>query len=356
MTTGFSQTKILTAAAFLVMVALLAFSLVDSNSDADVTATPATTVNIYSYRQPFLIEPLFAEFTAETGIQVKTVFASKGLIERVALEGKRSPVDVVLTKNFHHLQRAGETVARPVESEILSAHIPPALRDPENRWFALTQRARVLFVSKERVSETSISYESLADPKWRGRLCMRSGQHPYNLSLFAGLLTHYGEDWTQTWLEGVKANLTGKPAGNDRAQVKQVFSGACDVALSNTYYMGAMLDNEKNPEQKDWASSVRMVFPTGQDFGTHVNVSGMIMAKYAPNPEAAQKFMEFMVSEKAQKVYAQTNYEYPARQSVPASNLVASWGALHADTTPLSKIADHYEKTSLLVDKVGFND
>lgn len=351
-----SKTSYLTASAIFLLAALAALRHGATDKTAEKTANAPATVNIFSYRQPFLIEPLFDEFTDQTGIQVKTVFASKGLIERVALEGERSPVDVVLTKNFHHMERAGKTIAQPVKSDVLTAHIPPALRDMENHWFALTQRARVLFVSKERVSETRISYESLADPKWRGRLCMRSGQHPYNLSLFAALLTHYGEDWTQNWLEGVKANLASRPAGNDRAQVKQVFAGKCDVALANTYYMGKMLDNTQKPEQKEWADTVRLVFPTGQGFGTHVNVSGMIMTKHAPNPEAARKFMEFMVSEKAQKIYAETNYEYPARKSVAAGALVAGWGDLQADTTPLSKIAENYEKASLLIDRVGFDD
>ncbi len=317
---------------------------------------PKQIVNIYSYRQPFLIQPLFDAFTQQTGIEVKTVFASKGLIERVSLEGARSPVDVVLTKNFHHLEKAGKTIAQPVSSKILTQHIPIALRGENNKWFGLTQRARVLFVSRDRVKEKHIHYESLASPKWKGRLCMRSGQHPYNLSLFAAMQTHYGKAWTREWLKGVKANLVSKPAGNDRAQIKQIYAGKCDIALANTYYMGKMTTNEKIPEQKKWALSVRLIFPTGVDFGTHVNVSGMVMAKYAPHPEAARQFMEFMVSKNAQKIYAETNYEYPARAGVEIAPLVASWGQLEADTTPLTSITKNYEKVSFLLDEVDFNN
>ena len=329
------------------------------NKTDNTPSNAAQTVHIYSYRQPTLIQPLFDAFTRETGIEVKTVFANKGLIERVMLEGERSPVDVVLTSNFHHLAEAGEKIAQAVKSEQLTQHIPPAYRDPQNKWFSVTLRARVLFAAQNRVSEKQISYEELSDPKWQGRLCMRSGQHPYNLSLFAAMMERHGEAWTREWLMGVKANLARKPAGNDRAQVKQIYANECDLALANTYYMGMMQFNDKNPEQREWAQTVRLVFPTSQknekDFGTHINVSGMVMAKHAPHPEAALAFMEFMLTPQAQKIYAETNYEYPVRRDVEAASYVSAWGELNADTTPLADIARYYKKASYLVDEINFN-
>ncbi len=329
-------------------------------SKTDISSPSAPqTVNVYSYRQPDLIQPLFDAFTRETGIEVKTVFANKGLIERVMLEGERSPVDVILTSNFHHLAEAGEKIAQAVNSKQLTQHIPRAFRDPQNKWFSVTLRARVLFAAKDRVSEEPIIYEDLADPKWQGRLCMRSGQHPYNLSLFAAMMARHGEAWTRNWLLGVKENLARKPAGNDRAQVKQIYAGQCDLALANTYYMGNMQFNDKNPEQKQWAKNVRLIFPTSQkddnNFGTHINVSGMVMAKHAPHPDAALAFMEFMLTPQAQKIYAEANYEYPVRADVAPAAFVAAWGSLKPDTTPLAEIAQYYKKASYLVDEINFN-
>ena len=312
-------------------------------------------VNVYSYRQPFLVEPLFDAFTAETGIGVKVIFAQKGLIERIEAEASNSPADVVLTTDIANLSQAAEKIAQPVRSAILKQYIPASARSDDDLWFGLTWRARIAYVSKERVSQESLTYTELADEKWRGKICLRSGQHPYNNALFSAMLAHLGEAKFRQWLLGLKGNLTEKPSGNDRAQVRRVFGGVCDVAIGNTYYMGKMQTNEKNPEQKQWAASVRPVFPLMPDGGTHVNVSGMVMAKYAPNQQNAQKLMEFLVSAQAQKIYAEVNFEYPVRQDVTVSPLVQSWGQLQVDALPMDEIARLRQRAGEIVDETGFN-
>jgi iron(III) transport system substrate-binding protein len=325
-----------------------------------ITSVQAQTpgeVNIYSYRQPYLIEPLLKEFTQETGIKVNVIFAEKGLIERIQAEGRNSPADVLLTVDIGNLTQATAAgIGQPISSPTLEAEIPAAYRAEDGQWFGLTRRARVIYASKERVKQDSITYEELADPKWRGKICTRSGQHPYNVALIASMIAHHGEAWTEEWLKGVKANLAHKPAGNDRLQVKGVYAGECDLALGNTYYMGAMLTDEKEPEQKAWAESVNILFPNSSDRGTHINVSGAVVAKYAPHQENAVKLVEFLASDKGQEMYAEVNHEYPVKEGVSWSSLVKSWGDFKPDPISLNEVAALRKKASELVDKVGFDD
>lgn len=336
--------------AFLGLVLALAGSLPSAASAEQV-------VNVYSYRQPTLIQPLFDSFTARTGIEVRAVFADNGLVERLAQEGRNSPADLLLTSDVGRLvEAANRGLAQPVASEIILADVPANLRDAENRWFGLTMRARVVYASKERAPITAISYEELADPKWRGKICMRPGNHPYNLGLIAAMIAHKGEDFTRGWLEGLKANLAVKPSGNDRAQAKSVFAGECDLAIANTYYMGKMLTEEKEPEQKQWAGAVKIVFPSSPDFGTHVNISGMMLTANAPNRDNALKLMEFLASDEAQQIYANGNFEYPVNPRVPASDLVRSWGDFTPDSLNVAEIAKFEPAASRLVDEVQFND
>ena len=258
-------------------------------------------VNIYSYRQPTLIEPLLKEFREETGNKTNVIFASKGLIERIRAEGRNSPADVLLTVDIGNLSQAvASGISQPVESDVIDDSIPASYRGANDEWIGLTGRARVVYASKERVAQDDITYEELADPKWRGKICSRSGQHPYNVALVASMLAHVGPDKTEAWLRGVKANLARKPAGNDRLQVKGVYAGECDLAIGNTYYMGKMLTDEKHPEQKEWANSVKLLFPSSNDRGTHMNVSGAVLAKNAPNKDNGLKLIEFLASEKGQ--------------------------------------------------------
>ena len=314
-------------------------------------------VNVYTYRQPALINPLFEAFTAKTGIEVRVVFAENGLVERLAQEGRNSPADLLLSADAGRLvEAANRGLAQPVTSPAILDKIPANLRDGANQWFGLTMRARVIYASNERAPITAITYEELADPKWKGKLCMRPGNHPYNIALFAAMIAHKGEDATREWLKGVKANLAFKPNGNDRAQAKSVFAGECDLALANTYYMGKMLTNNEEPEQKKWAGAVKIVFPSSPQFGTHVNISGMMLTANAPNKDYALKLMEFLAGDEAQMLYAQGNYEYPVNPAVAVDPIVKSWGSFTPDKLNVADVAKHEAAAAKLIDEVGFND
>ncbi len=319
--------------------------------------SPATAndgdVNIYTYREPELIKPLIDAFTAKTGIKVNAIYSKDGLVERMKAEGTNSPVDVLLTNEFGLLTLAKAAgVTAPNASDDLTSAVPQSLRDPEAHWFALTRRARVLYVSRDRVKETELSYEDLADPKWKGRICTRSGQHTYSVALIASMIAHHGEEKAEAWLQGLKSNLARKPAGGDRESVRDVQAGLCDIAIGNTYYMAAM---SKNPEQKAWADAVRIVFPNAADRGTHVNVSGMALAAHAPNRKNAELLMSFLVSEEAQSLYANLVNEYPVREGIPYSDMVRSWGELKADPLPLETVAATRKTASEMVDRVQFD-
>lgn len=324
---------------------------------SSLPAFAAGSVNVYSFRQPELLAPLFEKFTAETGIEVKTLFADKGLIERMEQEGALSPADVLMTADVGRLVLAAEKgLAQPVASETIKSQVPAAMRDTGDQWFGLTMRARVVYASKERVKQDSISYEELADPKWKGKICTRPGNHPYNLGLIAAVIAHKGKEATKQWLTGLKANLAVKPSGNDREQAKGVFAGECDLAIANTYYMGLMQTNEKQPEQKQWAESARILFPSSPDIGTHVNISGMMLTKTAPNKDNAIKLMEFLASAEAQELYANQNFEYPVNPALKPSPVVQAWGSFTPDSLNLAEIAKLEKEALQLVDEVGYND
>ncbi|WP_165456947.1 Fe(3+) ABC transporter substrate-binding protein [Agrobacterium cavarae] len=315
-------------------------------------------VNVYSYRQPELIQPLLDAFTKETGIETNVLFLDKGLVERIQAEGVNSPADILLTVDIARLVEAKEGgVTQPVLNDpIIEKDIPANLRDPEGEWFGLTTRGRVVYASKERVPQQSITYEELADPKWKGKICIRDGQHSYNIALFASMIAHHGLDYTRTWLTGLKNNLARKPDGTDRSQAKSIYSGECDIALGNTYYVGLMLTNVQEPEEKVWANSVKVIFPNAEDRGTHVNISGVAMTKYAPNKENALKLMEFLASGEAQEIYAKQVFEYPVLPGAQPSDVVKGFGPIKPDTLSLTEIASHRKEASELVDEVGFND
>lgn len=322
-------------------------------------AQAANEVNIYSYRQAFLIQPLLEEFSKETGIQVNLVTADKGLLERLEHEGRNSPADILLTAEVGPLYDATQKgLVSAVQSDVLNDSIPQHYRDPEGRWFGLTARSRIIYASKDRVQDGEIkTYEELADPKWKGRICTRSGKHTYNLSLIASMIAHHDEAYAEQWLEDLKANLARKPQGNDRAQVKAVKEGVCDLALGNSYYFGKMLTNEEQPEQKEWAQSVNLVFPNQDDRGAHMNISGAAVTQHAPNRDNAIKLIEFLAAEKAQKIYAEVNSEFPVRPGTPNSALIEEYmGNFKGDEISLSELGPLRATASRLVDKVGFDN
>lgn len=316
----------------------------------------SSEVNIYSYREPGLIQPLLDQFSAETGIKANVLFAGDGLIERVAAEGELSPVDVILTVDIGNLVNAKELGISQAVSPAALARVPDAYHDPDGQWVALSLRARVFYASKDRVSENALTYEDIAKPEWKGRLCTRSGQHVYNIGLIANRIAHWGPEKTREWLIAVRDNLATKPAGGDRDQVKLILEGTCDLAIGNTYYMGLMLNNDKQPEQKDWAAAARIIYPDADGTGTQVNVSGAIVSKYAPNKANADKLVEFLLSDEAQHIYAAGNYEFPVVPSANPADIVASWGELKADAVPLTEVAAHRKEASALVDEIKFDE
>ncbi|MEL0646575.1 Fe(3+) ABC transporter substrate-binding protein [Pseudoalteromonas agarivorans] len=322
-----------------------------------ITSMPALAsdvVNIYSFRQPFLIQPILDDFTKQTGIKTNVVFAKKGLIERVKREGKHSKADLVLTSNFSALiQLEDLKLTQTIKSDRIDTNVPAAFRDGDGQWVALTKRVRNVYSSKERLGALpELSYEDLADPKYQGQICTRSGKHPYNLGLVASMIAHHGEANTKTWLEGVKANLARKPQGNDRAQVKAVKEGLCNLALGNSYYLGKMLEDDA---QKAWAESVNINFPNQINRGSHINVSGAVITKYAKNPDNALKLIEYMTDTKAQNMYASVNMEYPVKLGVELSSLVASWGSFKEDSLPLDEISKYRPLALKLIDEVKFD-
>ena len=251
----------------------------------------ASEVNVYSLRQPELVQPLFDAFTAETGIEVNVAYVDKGMVERLQSEGDRSPADLVLTVDIARLAQVVDAgVTQPVHSDILSANIPAEFRDPGDQWFGLTSRARIIYASRDRVKDGEVTtYEDLADPKWKGRICTRPGTHDYNLGLLAAMIVHDGSEAAKNWVSAVKANLAHKPSGSDRAQVKSIWVGECDISLGNTYYMGEML---ADPEQTEWANSVRIIYPTFENGGTHVNTASKTTLPPTGSPTAQKSISD----------------------------------------------------------------
>jgi iron(III) transport system substrate-binding protein len=318
------------------------------------TQVLAQEINVYSHRQPELIQPLVDAFTAETGIKVNVAFVDKGMAERLEAEGDRSPADLVLTVDIARLMQVADAgVLQPVQSDVLESNIPETLRDPGDLWFGLTTRARIVYASNDRVQAGEVTtYEDLATEKWKGRICSRSGLHDYNVALLAAMIAHYDEDYATIWAGGLKANLARKPDGGDRDQIKAIAAGECDISIGNTYYMGQML---ADPEQAPAADSVKIVFPTFANGGTHLNISGIAMTRSAPNRENALKFMEWLSGETAQKIYAETNHEYPAKPGVERSALVASWGEFTADSKTLAEIAAQRPAAVKIMETVNFD-
>ena len=322
-----------------------------------VPAHAAGEVNLYSYRQPFLIEPMLDEFTKQTGIAVNVVFAKKGMVEKIKAAGANNPADAVLTVDVGRLDalhKAG--LLEPVSSAILDETIPAHLRHPEGVWFGLTTRARLALVSRERMKPDELrTLADLADPKYRGRICTRSGKHVYNVALIASVIAHEGEAAAEQWLAGVRDNLARKPQGNDRAQAKGVYEGVCDVAISNHYYMGKMATNEEKPEQKEWAKSVHVQFLDQDGRGNHVNISGAAVIRDAKNRDNAVALLEFLAGDEAQNMYATVNFEFPVKAGIRTDPLVESWGAFKADSLSLEDVARNRAAASKLVDKTGFD-
>ena len=312
-------------------------------------------VNVYSARHYDTDDTIYDEFTAKTEIKVNLISASSdALIERLQREGKRSPADVFITVDAGRLFQAEQKdIFQPISSPVLSRQIPANLRHPEGLWFGLTKRARIILRSKERTNKGEISnYEDLADPKWKGRVLIRSSSNVYNQSLVGSIIEAQGKSNAETWCKGVVANMARPPQGGDRDQIKGVAAGEGDVAVANSYYFARMLSG--TPEEREAASKVEVVFPNQKNRGTHVNLSGVGVVKAAPNKANAIKFIEFLSGDRAQEVFAKGNNEYPVAPSAQTIPVLKDFGAFKEDQVNAAKFGNNNTEAIRMMDRAGW--
>ena len=316
----------------------------------------AESLGIYTHRQPFLLEPILEAYTKKTGVKFQTVYSPKGLAARLKAEGERTEADLVLTVDISRIKELADTgLLAPLASDTLNKHVPSHLRDANDRWTALSLRARIIAVSKERVGKEAITtIEDLASPKWQGRVCSRKGSHVYNRAVLASLIAHNGEEAAKNWTLGFVDNLARRPQGNDRAQAKAIYSGQCDVALMNTYYYGKMKFAKDKPEQQKWADSIEIAFFNQDGRGQHVNISAAGITKGSKKKELARAFLEWVTSEEAQQIYTKVNFEYPVNPNAQLSEEVASWGTFKMDMLPMNVIADNSPQAQRIINETGW--
>ena len=295
----------------LLFVGLLMFSLLFVAMSERSFAEDGSTVNIYSYRKAYLLEPLLERFTEKTGIKTKVVYAKEGLISRLLTEGNNSPADLLIAPSYNTLNQAVEKkVSQELPSSVIASDVAKWFVGKDRQWLALSVRSRVIFASKDRVPANTVqSYTDLANPKFKGRVCIRSGIHPYNLSLFGEYLSIYGEKKAKEFLIGLKNNLARKPQGNDRDQLRAISNGTCDLALVNSYYYMIMRDGDE--KQRKVVSLIYPIVPSQGEVETHINVSGVVLSKWSKNRQNALKLVEFMLSAEGQKLFVEQNKEWP---------------------------------------------
>ena len=347
-----------------IFILVLAFSLFvacnnekkDQVNDSKSNTNISKELTLYTHRHYPSDQELFGQFEKETGITINVVNASADeLIQKMTLEGSESPADVLITVDAGRLVRASNNgLLQPIKSNFLDSIIPSHLKDEDGLWFGLTKRARVIAYAKDRINPEELStYENLANDRWKNKILIRSSGNIYNQSLMASIIANSGEEEAKIWGEKIVKNMARSPKGNDRDQVKAVVGGEGDLAIVNTYYIGKLL-NSKNPEEVKAGEGVGIFFPNQNDRGAHINVSGIGVAKYAPNKENAIKFIEFLASDKAQKIFATANYEYPVNPNVEPSDLLKSWGSFKEDNLPLTALGTNNKKAVLVFDIVGW--
>jgi iron(III) transport system substrate-binding protein len=313
-------------------------------------------VNVYSHRHYDTDKQLFKMFEEKTGIKVNVVKAeASALMERIQSEGQNSPADVLITVDAGGLfQAKDQGLLQPIQSEYLTTTIPEKLRDKDNQWFGLTKRARVaLYPITSTIPNELKTYEDLADPKFKGKIMVRSSNNVYNQSLLAAIIAHHGEEYALKWAKGVVANMANEPKGNDRYQVSAIANGVGEIAIANTYYVGQMVDN-KDVSQAEAVKKVKILFPTFQNGGTHINVSGAGVAKYSPNKENAIKFIEFLASKDAQKLFAEANFEYPILKGIEVSDVVKAWGTFEDDTISMNVLGENNKLAVKIFDQANW--
>ena len=315
----------------------------------------AKSLNIYSHRQPYLLKPFIEAYTKKTGIKLNVVYSSKGLAQRLAAEGANSPADLILTVDIARLYRYEDlNLLAKIDSKILNEKIPPYLRSKNNTWFGLSKRTRAIAISRERINSGQVlRYEDLADPKLKGKICSRPGSHVYNRALMASMIAAKGENDAEKWAKGLVSNLAKRPQGNDRSQLKSIYSGECDVAIINHYYYGK-LTYSKNPDHRKWAKASIIVFPNqgNSDRGAHVNISGGGVVKFSKNKKIAINFLEFLVTDQAQVMYGDVNFEYPINNKSKLPKRLKALGTFKEDNLLIEKIAKLAPKAQEIIDKV----
>ena len=315
----------------------------------------AESLNIYSHRQPYLLKPFIEAYTKKTGVKLNVVYSSKGLAQRLAAEGANSPADLILTVDIARLYRYEDlNLLAKIDSKILNEKIPPYLRSKNNTWFGLSKRTRAIAISRERINSGQVlRYEDLADPKLKGKICTRPGSHVYNRALMASMIAAKGENDAEKWAKGLVSNLAKRPQGNDRSQLKSIYSGECDVAIINHYYYGK-LTYSKNPDHRKWAKASIIVFPNqgNSDRGAHVNISGGGVVKFSKNKEIAINFLEFLVTDQAQVMYGDINFEYPINNKSKLPKRLKALGTFKEDSLLIEDIAKLAPKAQEIIDKV----
>ncbi|KJC54790.1 iron ABC transporter substrate-binding protein [Bradyrhizobium sp. LTSP849] len=321
-----------------------------------VTASRADEITLYSTREANLVEPAIAAFTKDSGIKVKVVFIEDSLVKRLASEGEASPADVLMTIGLDKTsQLAGRGFTQAFASPLLDQAVPPNLRNGSAQWLALTVRPRVV-MARQDSALAAIDYEDLADPKWRGKLCMRAGLHQNNVALVAAYLVHHGEAATETWLAGLKANLAHKPAGKDNDVIRQIAQGACEIGIGNIVALAQLRDGREGADWRAWATAVKAVPTVFKGGGTHANLTGAAMAKRAPHPAAAQKLLEFLVTPAAQRIFADAELEYPVLATAERAPILADIGPFTPDAMPIDQVAAQQQAAIALIKKVGFDE
>ena len=314
-------------------------------------------LNLYSSRHYQTDEALYANFTKTTGIKLNRIEAGEDpLIERLKNEGTSSPADVLVTVDAGRLWRAEQMgLFQSIDSKVLTARLPDHMRTPNNQWFGFSARARVIIYNRTALKAADVqNYEDLADPKLKGKVCTRSGSHVYNLSLMSALIEHWGEAKAEQWARAVVANFARSPKGGDTDQILAVAAGECGVAISNSYYYVRLLASEK-PEDRKAIANIGVVWPNKKSFGTHMNVSGAGVVKYAKNRDAAIKYLEYLSSDQAQGYFAEGNNEWPVVKGAPLNNkALASLGSFKMDTLNISALGKNQPLAQKIFDRVGY--
>ncbi len=322
-----------------------------------VSVGDAQEVNLYSARKEALIKPLLDEFSNKTGIQVNLVTGkADALLKRLETEGANTPADVLITVDAGRLHRAKAAgLLAPINSAVLQESVPANYRDPENYWFGLSLRARPIMYALEKLDPNTLtSYEDLADPRWKGKICVRSSSNIYNQSLVASMIAANGEQQTEQWARALVANLARPPKGGDRDQIRAAAAGQCVIAIANTYYLARMTTSKKDQREREAAGKIGIIWPNQNGRGAHINVSGAGVTKFAKHKDNAIKLLEFLVSDEAQRFYADSNHEYPVKADMEPSDILKQWGKFNGDAVNLSLLGKYNSTAVKLMDRAGW--